>query len=114
MSNATCYERFTSITERAIVNRLIDDLLAAGYRVRVHDGEEFNCDDQTTESGIKANLATAGDDRLYFRKPGVRGPEQAAYDGWIWLIWGNGEDVISDYTANEATEAIVEPILDNI
>lgn len=105
----SCFQRFTSKVERGIATRLIRDLLAKGYYVRIHDGEEFNTESNLNkESEIKDNLATTGEDRIYFSKFS----DKQSYLGWIWLVWGNGEDLISDYSANPRTEEIVEPIYD--
>jgi len=110
MSNETCFQRFTQQVERGQATKLIRSILKAGYVCRVHDGEEFNTDeDLTTETAIKNELATTGEDRLYFRKPG-----EDKWAGWVWLIWGNGEDLISDYTANDITESFVQPIYEAI
>ncbi len=104
-----CFDRFTSLTERTIANKVIDALLE-DYVVRVHDGEEFNTEhDLTTADEVREQLATTGEDRLFFR---VKGDDR--WLGWIWLIWGNGEDLISDYTANGPTDAIVEPIYEEL
>jgi hypothetical protein len=105
----TCFERFTQPVERPIATKVIRSILNAGYEIQVHDGEEFNSEPTVVEEHVKANLASTGDDRLYFRKPG-----DESFAGWVWLIWGNGEDLISDYTANDATEVLIAPIIAEI
>jgi hypothetical protein len=30
--------------------------------------------------------------------------------GWVQLIWGGGEDLISDHSANDKTNALVESL----
>lgn len=103
----TSFQRFTSKVERGIATKLVQAIHKAGFVISVHDGEEFNCEDLSKLASVRAHLATTGEDRLFFRKPG-----ETQYAGWIWLIFGNGEDLISDYTANETTEALVAPIQD--
>lgn len=107
---ATCFDRFTSLTERTVARTLIDAILEAGYSISVYDGEEFNSYDHTTQKDVTDNLATTGEDRLYIRKPDTSDD----WCGWFWLIWGNGEDLISDYAANDVCEAIVQPIYETL
>ena len=92
-------------TERRIANKLVKAILAEGYVISVFDCEEFNSHDLDSLKAVQDHLATTDDDRVYFRKPG-----EEQYAGWVWLIWGNREDLISDYTANDVTDAIVDPI----
>lgn len=83
-------------SEAAIVQSLVVQALAAGYLLTVFDGEEFTVrksDDQTT---ILAALYTTEADLLIAYRDGKRA-------GSVWLVWGNGQDVISDYSYNQET-----------
>jgi len=80
------------LMERAIVRRAMQDLLAAGCGVRIHDGEQFACDRTTDLSDLMgAVMATDGDRALVFL-PGDRFPRSISF------VYGNdGWDVIADY-----------------
>jgi hypothetical protein len=84
--------------ERAIVERVVDDALAAGCWLNVDNGgDNMELEFPTSEKHeiMKALFAT-DDDRLYLFKPGNK-----RATGWVWFIYGNsGWDVISDYTTN--------------
>lgn len=75
--------------EVKIAEQLVDDILAAGYTITVNDGEE----DTVIRSGDKAAIMEAlrTTDQDYLK---IMGEKQI---GVVWLIWGNGVDVISDY-----------------
>lgn len=104
MSNATCFDRFISKTEQPIARKLVRAILNGGFVIRVYDGEEFNTDhDLVNELEVLENLGTTGDDRVYFRREGQEG-----WAGWFWLIYGNGEDLISDYTVSPETDKIAD------
>lgn len=85
--------------EWVIANRVIDDLLAAGFLITVCDGEEGVGDDVLTESTDKAAIleamASTDEDFLHVTKS-----SEADLIGWVRLIYGNGIDLISDYTTN--------------
>lgn len=89
--------------EQAIVRKVLKAVLAAGYSVRVHDGEELHPMTMVESEAWNA-LGNTDIDRLYIHagEPRV---------GSILFVWGNGEDIVSDYSWNEAypdSEVIVE------
>lgn len=118
----------TNEVERQIIVLLVEDLLGAGYSLGVYDCEEVTLAPTRDESRIFAAMFTTDDDHLLFRKDGQEGviPRECAThgaegfdpetepgcagceafdrgvvrDGWIRLVYGNGGDVISDYTTN--------------
>lgn len=69
-----------------------------GYDGRDGGGERFN--DATTEEIMAA--ATATDSATFDTSNGE----------YVWLVWGNGFDVIADYSAG--LEEIMEPIEDRL
>lgn len=83
----------TTRTERTIVRRLIDAILASGYVVSVNDGEDIVIKQSDNKAAILAVLASTDSDTLIVRDKD--GQKICAF----WLIWGNDEDVISDYTS---------------
>lgn len=82
---------------RAIAARLVADALAAGYLVSVRDGLEWTVKQSRNAHTILAAMASTDADTLKFR-------DAATGDaiGSVWLIWCNGCDVISDYSAPNA------------
>lgn len=96
----TALETNASSIERSIARRLIRHILAQGFVVSVCDGEETTVSKSRDERGILAALATAEIDVV------------SAYDNagsfvaCFYLIWGNDEDLISDYTDTPAADAI--------
>src|SRR4051812_45278198 len=73
--------------EQAIVKKVLKRVLAAGYSVAVHDGEELHPITSKEKEAWKA-LGETDEDRLY------------VYDGKdrigsILFIWGHDEDIIS-------------------
>ena len=97
-------EGLHSKVERTIAKRLIRTILEAGYDVRIHEGEDWAMDKRSNDpKTIFDNMASTDEDRVYFYSTSER-KEQL---GWIWLIYGNGEDLISDYSDNELTNDLV-------
>lgn len=85
-------DRFTSPVERRIATDLVDALLAEGFALRVSDGVGYCHDEPTTDrdSVLDALCSTESDLILVYDDDSV------GYR-WVLLIWGNGEDLISDY-----------------
>lgn len=86
-----------SAPEARIVEKLVDDLLAAGLNLSVYDGEEWPLRNSTDKDAIWAALASTDRDEIVVSNPKN---EQGLWPrlGWIILIWGNDQDVISDYS----------------
>lgn len=97
---------FDRAIEQAIITKAIDDLLAAGYSLGVNDGEETvlkRCTDKATI--LKAMFSTDEDLLLvYWGSLGHPEGHEGKQKGWIRLIYGNGDSVISDYTTSLETE----------
>lgn len=100
------FQRYATTGQRGVARRLVRAALAAGYAVSVHDGEELTVDKATKSTPVLGALCTTGQDLIVIYA--------ADTDGWRWvgsflLIWDNeenGEDLISDYTANSACDAL--------
>lgn len=94
--------KHASVIEAKIVGRLVTDLLAAGLTISVwNGGDEAEIEDSADAETIFAELAASDEDELTLRDSG------GAYAGWIRLVWGNDDCVISDYTTR--LEAIMAP-----
>jgi hypothetical protein len=91
-------------TERVIISKLLDTILAAGYSIDVRDaygdGDE-PMEPTNNRTLIEAEVAATGETCLdIYDADGAR--------GFILLIHGNGEDVISDSSDNETINALVQ------
>lgn len=81
-------------SETVIVNKLVETILARGYSiVLAAEGEEFFGPSQNKDE-ILRNVDAATFMELYF------------HGGFFLIVWGNGEDIISDYTDNELCREI--------
>lgn len=94
-------ETYPAPIERKIARKLIEDALAQGYEIDVFDGEEYPLRNGDSVAKIEAAMFSTDEDRLEFCRPGAR------CAGWVHLIYGNGADLISDCSYNEATRAII-------
>lgn len=104
--------------EMDILERTVDLLLGAGYRLGVSLERGFDHDDgMLLGSRDRAKIieeAFAGDECHIFAQP-ADGPlvedHQVVSDGWVYLVYGNdGWDTISDFTTN--LEEVLAPVLD--
>ena len=95
-----------STIERRVATALVARALNAGYTVSVRDdafGEgEWVVKKSKDEREILGALCSTGSDFLRMRN------EAGESVGWVALIWGNGEDLVSDYSDNEAIAKLVE------
>jgi len=78
--------------ELRIAREAIKGLIKAGYAVSVDNGETES-HASTIEKYITAALFQTDEDTLYAHKDGMR-------RGWVLLMYGNVQDVISDYSVN--------------
>lgn len=94
------------IIERALVLCIVEDAIKAGYSLTV---ESLDGDEEAPEIA-KSKDADA------ILKAMFQGDEDRVtiYDdtlrlGWLFFVYGNdGWDVLSDYSANQVTEAVVK------
>lgn len=91
--------------EARIIDCLLDHALATGHNLSVNDGEETTLRYSTDRAAIRAAMQTTELDTLTVRK-GTR------YIGFVLLIYGNGCDLISDYSDRQpALDALLAPAL---
>lgn len=100
--------------ERKIVRQFVTDAVKAGYRVSVSLERGYDVDEMLVASRDVEKImaeAFAGDDaHIFFHAPTGDAIVNGTLDsiGWAYIVLGNdGYDVISDYSANETTEAIL-------
>lgn len=99
---ANDFQRFTQPIERKITRALIESIFAVpGRSVQVDNGAEERTGLILNADGVYKHLAHTGFDHIIIFDGGERA-------GVVWLIWGNGEDLISDYSDNTFTRALVE------
>lgn len=88
---------YINATERRIATALVDGLLSAGYALSIDDGEEITVRDSTDRAAILAALGSTDQDII------------RSGSHWVLLIWGNGEDLVSDYGETDAPwQTIIE------
>ncbi|TGT64042.1 MULTISPECIES: hypothetical protein [unclassified Mesorhizobium] len=90
-------------TEAKIIKRLVRKALNLGYVVSVYDGEDYAIVRSNDFDAITAEIAATDSTELVFRRA-----DDKTKIGSVLLIHGNDEDVISDHSDNELTNALVE------
>lgn len=104
MSEQACFYRHTQAIERRIAKKLLDEILRRGYSISVYDSEEFTLKRSTSKGEIINALATTDEDTLRLRD------SDGDIVGHFFLIWGNGEDLISDYSYKPETLDLIDSI----
>ena len=89
-------------TEVRIITKLIKRALKAGYLVSVFDGMEWALKFSNDFEAITAEVHATDVTELTIRHA------DKSKVGWIMLVHGNEDDVVSDWTDNAATNALVE------
>jgi len=87
--------------ERMVAEKLVTDALKTEYAITIRDGEEFTLRRSKEKNAILEAMCTTDEDYLYFSLDGQN-------IGWVRLIWGNEEDVISDYTTDPRIERLLK------
>jgi hypothetical protein len=91
--------------ERRVTRKLVNAILAAGYRASVNDGEEWTVKNSTSTTEIIAALGWTEEDIIRVSR------SDKTSVGVFVLIWGNdetGEELIADYTDNAEMEALYD------
>jgi|SRR5581483_2841048 len=90
--------------EREIILMIIEDALQTGYEVTVCDGAENVIENSTSKAAIFAAMFSTGADTLFFDD------QDGKQADWIFLVYGNRQDVVSDCADNEAMEALLKNV----
>lgn len=85
-------DRLYNPVESRIARVLVRGLIHLGCSVSVNDGEETTVSGSKDPNEVLNAMATTDEDRLFVYH------DDAEKRQWIYLIYGNGEDLISDYT----------------
>lgn len=103
----------TLAAEKAAAAAIIDRILAAGFEARVYyeDGHP-GCRYTANRDTLLGELQATSMETVVFAAPPVRPGDKYARRGWITFIWGNGPDVVADFSDNIPTRQIVETFAD--
>lgn len=87
--------------ENRIAQALIHEILVRGFTVSINDGEEEVITKSTAEKAILKAMANTDENTIVFFNS--KGPV-----GGIMIFFGEGDEMISDYSDNLITNQIVE------
>lgn len=100
--------QFLPDDERKIISRLLDDAASAGFIVSVFDGEEWALTASSDFPAVAALVGATDETTLRFRDPEIMNERgKPALVGFVYLVHGNGCDVISDYSDTPALSALL-------
>jgi hypothetical protein len=91
-------DRLFNRIEAVIATAIVEAALAKGWAITVNDGEEDAIKRGTHRQQVLDAMSSTDDDRLTFFDMGNGG----ARVGSVWLIYGNDQDVVSDWTMPRA------------
>jgi len=94
--------------ERAVVGQLVADILAAGLDIAIFDGENWSLPRSREAGAIAGAIAATDESTLVIRDPQARANGRLGLVGSVYLVHGEGADVIADYTDWPGMEPLVE------
>lgn len=86
--------------EKRIVSKLLDSLLAQGCMVKIVSDGEVDVEFTQDRAEIEANIGTCDTTEILAVTTGKR--------WWLFLVHGNGEDVVSNCTFDAELDKIIE------
>lgn len=89
-------------TEIKIAKQLVKAALDSGYLVSVWEGEDYAIVHSDNLQDIMNALGSTDEDVLMFSR------NDKTKVGWVLLVWGNDEDVISDSSVDPETERLCD------
>lgn len=87
--------------EHRIAKTLINEALKRGWTLTVNDGEETVLWHSTDAKAIWRAMHSTEEEYLHFYD------KDQKRIGWVWLVYGNGEDLITDHVDNDAMRQLV-------
>jgi hypothetical protein len=109
MTHISMNVRLRMKVEELLVKQVVAELLAAGYSLGVHDGEELTIHHSRNLNAIVKKLFTADRDDIYVYVDGGN-KRDTRCDYWVRCVYGNeGIDVISDYSLH--LEPQIKPVM---
>lgn len=103
-------DRFASKGEARAARSLIYHALNSGYEISVNDGDEWVVEASRDRKEILSALASTGYDFVRCAKLNEQGDKIIAV---FSLVWGNdpsGEELIADYTDNDAADELYRAV----
>lgn len=94
--DAPQYPDWLTGIERDVIDDLIREALMQGARISVYDGEEWALSRSTDYRRITSEIAATDETTICLRKPDETGALRRI--GTVFLVHGNGAEVVSDYT----------------
>lgn len=92
--------------EKRIARRVVTDALEAGYMVSVWEGGDWAIKRSIDKAAILDAMFSTDSDLLVMRRL------DGDLVGRVYLVWGNGCDVLTDWSDNEATNDLLKGALD--
>lgn len=110
---------YVSTLEGRIASELVSELIASGFVLSVNDGEAWPVQRSADAREVCAALASTDADWLRASLPTLNamGAGGGTHAGTVMLVWGNGADLISDWTlidteAGRKFQAVMETTLE--
>lgn len=98
--------------ERQIIAQLLDDAGRSGFLVSVFDGEGYAVKQSSDQTAIRLNIGATDETTLVFRDPArLDDNGNPARVGTVFLVHGNGADVLSDWSDNGPTRVLLSSAL---
>jgi hypothetical protein len=89
--------------EMKVIERLVEELLIAGYRLSVNDGEEITLAKSTDKAAILKAMRTTDEDYLLVHFADNR------RIGTIYLVYGNMPwEVVNDYSDSVSVNGLLD------
>ncbi len=96
--------------EERIIRKLVELLIAAGYKLSVWDGEAYAITGSGSVEDTLAAMGHTGEDTLQVSPPWQQDACGASL-GDIYLVYGNdGHDVIADYNVEPTLNRILDEV----
>lgn len=87
------------VVERAVVRHAANTLVAAGYQLRLHDGEDWATSMTSNVADIMREIGACDEESLYVWHASTGPDKDGRYVGKLFLVYGNdGWDVIADHS----------------
>lgn len=97
--------------ERQIITAILDAAALSDFLVSVYDGEEWALTASDSRPAIAAVVGATDCTTLRFRRRRLGVDGRPSSVGSVFLVHGNGCDVIADYSDNAETARLLEPAL---
>lgn len=100
-------ERLALLTQRAVIRGVVNEIIGAGFLVRVWDGNTVTVGATRDRARIMAAIGRTSDETLYVRTPDPQ--SGLCHFGWVELGHGVGNSAIRSYSPS--LEQVLSPAL---